>query len=255
MKLALQMYTLREYMKSSEQITETFNKIKEIGYDAVQVSGIGQFTREKAEQIKNECERLDINICATHTGLTNLLTEFAWIVEYHKLWNCQYVGVGMMPHEYAANKDRLIEFAGIMNTLGERLAKEGLKLVYHNHAFEFRKYDGKLGMEILKDYFNEYVQFEIDTYWVQKGGCNPVEWINNVAGKMDVVHFKDMGLINWDEQIMEVVGKGNLNWKEIINACKNNKVLWACVEQDDCQGRDPFMCAKESLFYLKGFGL
>jgi sugar phosphate isomerase/epimerase len=142
-----------------------------------------------------------------------------------------------------------------MNGFGERLARAGIVLVYHNHAFEYRNYNGKLGMEILYQHFNQNVQFEIDTFWVQKGGSNPVNWINKVVGKMDVVHFKDMGIRNWDEQYMAEVGSGNLNWDEIIKACLNNKVLWACVEQDDTQGRDPFECAKTSLEFLisKGF--
>lgn len=251
MRIAVQMFTLREHMRTLEDISLTLKKVKDIGYSAVQVSGIGDFTKEKVEHIKREAEKLGLEICATHTNLPSLLNQFAWVVEYHKLWDCKYVGVGMMPLEYAESTEKVIEFAHIMNDLGKKLKEHGITLVYHNHAFEFRKVNGKLIMDLLFEYFNDDVQFELDTFWVQKGASNPVEWIEKVKGRMDVVHFKDMRIRNMDEQLMEVVGDGNLNWDQIISACINTGVKYACVEQDDCQGRDPFACVKKSLEFLK----
>ncbi|SHI02634.1 hypothetical protein [Clostridium grantii] len=47
-------------------------------------------------------------------------------------------------------------------------------------------------MDILFESFDHrYVQFELDTYWVQQGGCTPQDWIPKVDGRMGVVHFKD----------------------------------------------------------------
>jgi len=250
MKIGAQLYTLREHMQNLEDISSTLKRVKDIGYNAIQVSGIGDFTKEKVEHIKKETEKYGLEICATHTNLPSLLNQFEWVVEYHKLWNCKYVGVGMMPLEYTETEEKVIEFTSIMNDLGKRLKEHGITLVYHNHAFEFRKLNGKLIMDILFDNFSDDVQFELDTFWIQKGGCNPVEWIEKVKGRMDVVHFKDMSIRNWDEQLMEVVGDGNLNWDQIISACLSTGVKYACVEQDDCQGREPFICLKRSLFFL-----
>ena len=255
MKVALQSMTLMNYMKTDEQIKETLKRVKEIGYNAIQISGIGTITKDKAELVRNECQNLNLEICATHTNLESLENNLDWIIEYHHLWNSKYVGIGMMPKEYMVSEDTIIDFCNKINIIGEKLAKAGLILIYHNHAFEFKLYNGKLGMDILLSHLNKYVQFEIDTYWVQRGGSNPSKWINLVKGKMDVVHFKDMGIRGWDEQFMEVVGLGNLDWDVIIKNCLDNNVLWACVEQDDCQGRDPFSCIKLSLDFLKSKGL
>lgn len=159
-----------------------------------------------------------------------------------------------MPNEYQASKDTYIKFANEMNAIGKILSKHDLILVYHNHNFEFEKFNGELGIDILFNHFNEYVQFELDTYWIQKGGLNPVDLINRVKGKMEVIHFKDYGVKGWND-FMEVIGRGNLNWDEIINSCKNIGVKWICIEQDDTQGKNPFDCLKESFLFLSSKGL
>jgi sugar phosphate isomerase/epimerase len=94
----------------------------------------------------------------------------------------------------------------------------------------------------------EYFGFEIDTFWIQSGGANPVEWIYKVNGRMDVVHFKDMA-IKEDQQIFAEIGEGNLNWDAIVKACRETGVKWYAIEQDKCL-RDPFDSLTMSLKYL-----
>jgi sugar phosphate isomerase/epimerase len=107
-------------------------------------------------------------------------------------------------------------------------------------------------MEILLNETDpEAFGFIIDTYWVQAGGANPVEWIRKVAGRMGVVHLKDMAIIN-SQQAFAEIGQGNLNWASIIKACRDTGVSWYAVEQDICL-RDPFESLKISLEYLMNY--
>ncbi len=251
MKVGLQLYTLRDYIQDEKSIFETFKKVKDIGYDVIQVSGIGLITNEKAMIIKEASEKYNLEIGATHVSFEQLDKDFDLIVETHRLWNCQYVGIGMMPDKYHHTLENYQTFIKKMNELGNRFKERKLTLLYHHHAFEFKKFEDKIGLDILLTGFNKNVQMEIDTFWVQKGGQSPVNWIQKVKGRMDVVHFKDMGIDHWDTQFMECVGYGNLHWDEIISTCLETEVKYAFVEQDDCQGRNPFYCSKMSLEYLK----
>jgi sugar phosphate isomerase/epimerase len=245
-KFAAQLYTLREYLKTPEDIVSTFKRVKEIGYDAVQVSGMGVIDRGKAELVKKTAEELGLTICATHVGFEQLENDMEWIIEFHKMWDCRYVGLGSMPDRFRGSREGYIEFAKIADGFGKVLSENGLRFIYHNHNFEFHKFDGLTGMEIL---FNEtdpkYFDFEIDTYWVQAGGADPIEWIRKLKGRMDVVHFKDM-VMHEGKQIMAEVGEGNLNWPGIINACREIGVKWIPVEQDTCL-RNPFESLSISL--------
>src|SRR5699024_3238669 len=151
-------------------------------------------------------------------------------------------------------KKDVLEFAKRASRVAKILADNDLKFIYHNHAFEFAKFDGKTIMDILLEETDENFGFEIDTYWVQAGGANPTDWIYKVKGRMEVVHFKDMGMDYENNQIMAEVGEGNLNWQDIIKACNETGVEWAPVEQDICQ-RDPFDSLEISINNLKKLGL
>jgi sugar phosphate isomerase/epimerase len=96
--------------------------------------------------------------------------------------------------------------------------------------------------------------FQIDTYWVQAGGGDPIYWINKVRDRMPIVHLKDMGIDTNKNLVFMEIGEGNLNWSGILEACKSIGVEWYCVEQDRCQ-RNPFESIEISLKNLKGLGL
>lgn len=254
-KIAAQMYTIREFAKTPEAIRESLKKIKEIGYEAVQVSGIGPIGHQEMKDLADE---FDLAICATHISFDRIKDDMDDVIFQHKLWDCKYVGVGGMPATYRGDKDGFVSFAKEASKYAKILKDSGLQFIYHNHSFEFRKFDGVTGMDILlQESDPDVFDFEIDTYWVQHGGADPIEWVNKVGGRMDVVHFKDMVIDftdNEQKQIMAEIGEGNLNWKGITEACAKNNVVWACVEQDICQ-RNPFESLAISRKNLKAMGL
>jgi len=246
-QIAAQLYTLREYLKTEQEFEETLKKLKEIGYTAIQLSGLG-FSNIKF--IKDTADKYGMNICATHTSFDRITQEFDDVVKEHKAWGCKYVGIGSMPPHYRENAEGYSRFAKEASEIGRKFKQNGLTLVYHNHSFEFEKFDGLTGMDILfNESDSEALDFEIDTYWVAIGGANPIYWINKVKGRMGIVHFKDLA-IQKGTQIMAEVGEGNLNWTGIIKACDATGVIWAAVEQDVCQ-RDPFDSLKISFNNMK----
>lgn len=251
MKIAAQLYTLREFLKTAEDIEKTLKKVKEIGYEAIQVSGMGPID---PQDLKTIVDREDLTICATHIGFDRLQNDLEAVINEHKLWDCKYVGLGAMPEKYRKDKEGFINFVKETAVIADKLQENGLQFIYHNHNFEFIKFGKKTGLDILLENSDpQSFGFEIDTYWVQAGGADPAQWITKVAGRMDVVHFKDMA-VNGREAIMAEVGEGNLNWDRIIQACQDIGVEWVCVEQDICQ-RDPFDSLSISLNNLKIMGL
>lgn len=253
-KIAAQMYTVREFTQTPKGIYESLEKIKQAGYDAVQTSGLGPIDDH---ELKAMADELGLTICATHVGYDDLTENIEGVIAQHKLWNCKYVGLGYMPFEFKDSAEGFKTFAGEASRIAKALNDSGLKFIYHNHSFEFVKFDGVCGMDILLNECAPEVGFEIDTFWVQHGGADPIQWIKKVKGRMDVVHFKDMVVVkadNWVEQAMAEVGEGNLNWQGIIEACRETGVKWAAVEQDVCR-RDPFEILAISRRNLKKMGL
>ncbi|TDO91325.1 sugar phosphate isomerase/epimerase [Halanaerobium saccharolyticum] len=251
MKIAAQLYTVRDFTQTPAAIEKTLKKVKEIGYNAVQVSGFGPIESEKLKDLVDE---IGLEICATHISFDRLKNDLDNVIKEHKLWNCKQVGLGIMPEKYRESAEGIRRFLQEIAPIAKKLKENELQFIYHNHNVEFAKYGDQTGMDILLEESEpDFFDFEIDTYWIQAGGADPAEWIKKVNNRMNVVHFKDMTVDGWDPQMAEV-GEGNLNWPRIIKACQENEVEWACVEQDVCQ-RDPFESLKISLNNLKDMGL
>lgn len=245
--IAAQLYTVREFLQTPEDIASTLRRIKEIGYDAVQISGMGPVD---PDQVKKWAEELRLSICATHIGFDRLRDDLDGVIAVHKLWNCEYVGIGSLPEAYRGSRDGYEAFIREFSCMGRELEAAGLHLVYHNHNFEFERFDGATGMELLLAGAGPGTySLEIDTYWVQAGGACPVEWIEKANGRIKVVHLKDMAVVA-RQPVFAEIGEGNLNWQSLIGACRESGVQWYVVEQDVCR-RDPFESLAMSLSYLR----
>ena len=250
-QIACQMYTLREFTKTPADIAKTLSRVKKLGYDAIQSSAMGPIDpKELASILKNE----GLTCCATHVGLDRMRDQTEAVIEEHKMWGCKYTAVGGYFPKEAKTQDWL-NYAADYSKVADKVAGSGVSLGYHNHSHELVRYDGKTALQILLEKLSPKIWFEIDTYWIAHGGGDPIQWINKVKGRIPCVHFKDMGIKPDRTQLMKEVGEGNLNWTGIIQACKGAGVEWYIVEQDNCNGLDPFECVERSLKNMKQMGL
>jgi sugar phosphate isomerase/epimerase len=252
MTLAAQLYTVREYMKTPEEIAAGLRKVRQIGYTAVQVSGIGPI---EPAALKGLLDAEGLTMCNTHTGYERLWHDLPAVIDEHHLWQCKHVAIGGMPGQYREQGEAgYRRFAVEASEVGRKLSEAGLTFSYHNHSFEFQRFGKMTGLDILyQESDPRYLQAEVDTYWVQHGGGDPVAWCRRFRGRMPVVHFKDMAIINGQQTYAEI-GEGNLNWPAIIDACREAGVQWCAIEQDVCP-RDPFESLGISYRNLKGLGL
>jgi len=253
--LAAQLYTIREFTQTEEDLARSMEKIHQIGYRAVQVSAIGPITPQKVKQIMDDN---GLHICITHTNYESLWHKIDEVIDQHRLWNCRNVAIGSMPAEYRGGEEGFRRFSVEASRVGQSLVAAGLTFSYHNHSFEFERFGSRTGLDIIyQESDPRYLQAEIDTYWVQHGGGDPAAWIERMKNRLPVVHFKDMKVKvdGWNVQpVMTEIGQGNLNWPRILQACQYANVEWYAIEQDICPG-DPFESLKISYQYLKSMGL
>ena len=252
LKLAAQLYTVRDYTRTTEDFRASIKKIADIGYTAVQVSGIGPIPHEQVKAITDE---FGLTICITHVGFDYLQNDTEAAIAQHKLWNCPNVAVGSMPALYREGGLKSFKrFAKDATEIGKKLAGADLTFSYHNHSFEFVRFGDRTGLDVIYEESDpRYLQAEIDTYWVQHGGGDSIAWIKKMAGRMPVIHFKDMVMYE-GQQTMAEIGEGNLNWPGIIEACEEAGVEWYAIEQDRCL-RNPFESLKISYDNLRAMGV
>jgi sugar phosphate isomerase/epimerase len=249
-RIGAQLYTLREFTKTPADIANTMKKVREIGYEAVQVSGMGPID---PKELKKIVDGEGITIAATHIGFDRMRDQPEAVIEEHQLWGCKHPAIGGLPQNYR-NELGFHDFAKEASEVAKRLAEGGLTFSYHNHSFELEKFGDETGLEILRTESDpKYFNLEIDTYWIQHGGGDPAEWVAKCKGRIPLLHLKDMAN-KGGQPLMAEIGEGNLNWPRILEAAKEARVEWYLIEQDICQ-RDPFESLAISLRNLQSMGI
>lgn len=245
-ELGVQLYTIRDCMKDEESIRTSFKKLRELGYDIGQTAGyfVG------AEKFAGIAKETGLKICGTHCGFNDLIADPDKAMREHELLGTTNIGIGGMPGEARESLDALKAFIDKANEFAAYIAKSGFRFTYHNHSFEFRKFDGKTMLDYLVEGFDkDNISFVLDTYWVQHGGGDVRAWMEKLAGRIDILHLKDMGMS--DKQYITEIGQGNINFDGIIETADKIGVKYYVVEQDTCPG-DPFESLKISRDYIAG---
>ncbi len=243
-QIAAQLYTLRDFLKTPEDIAKSLAKVRQIGYEAVQISGMGEISTSELNKIlANE----GLVNCATHESGKSIVEETDKVIARLQELNCKFTAYPY-PHQVPANYDEAVALAKQLNTAAEKMAAAGQVLCYHNHAIEFRRFDGKLMLDIFYD--NAPAMYsELDTYWVQSGGCCPTQWVKKMAGRLPLLHLKDFMIGEDNKGTMAAIGAGNLDWPSIIAAAEAGGTEWYIVEQDVCP-KDPFECLADSFKFI-----
>ncbi|MEX0777364.1 MAG: sugar phosphate isomerase/epimerase [Phycisphaeraceae bacterium] len=250
--IGAQLYTVRDYVKNAEDFAKTCARLRQMGYEAVQVSAVGPI---EAKEMRRILDGEGLACVVTHKSMDDM-KKTEQVLEFHQTLGCKYTaigGFGWDGPDLAKWKAFIKEFSEVARTL----AAKGLFVGYHNHSHELSRISDSpktLPLQLLLDECDRSVWFEIDTYWIQHGGGDPAAWIDNVAGRIPCVHVKDMAIAAKREQKMCEVGSGNLNWPRILESCKKAGVEWYLVERDSGD-LDPFESLKISLDNLRAMGL
>lgn len=249
MQIGAQLYTVREFTQTPEDIAQTLKKIADIGYKTIQVSAFGPIEPERLDEI---AKTNGLSIIVTHTNPDRILNDTKNVINEHKIFNCPHIGIGGMPDRYRTEGiSGYRQFIKEYNEAAKALNAEGLKLHYHNHGFEFEHHDGLVPYDVLIAETDPSLWgFILDTYWIQFAGRTPAKQIEAMAGRIDVCHFKDMQISGYS-QLMAPVLEGNLDFEAIFAACKKADIKYAMVEQDNCNGENPFDMLKLSFDNLK----
>ena len=249
--IGAQMYTLRDHLKTPADIGKTCKRVRDMGYEALQVSAFGEIEPAELGKILKDN---GLTCAATHVSM-DMMRDVNQCVEYHEALGCKYPAIGGYWVDTNA-RATFTEFGKEFSAIAKPLAERGLRIGYHNHSRELAKVDDgdERILDLLIEHTDPSIWFEIDTYWIAHGGGDPAAWIDKVAGRIPAVHFKDMAVTVKQEQRMCEIGDGNLNWPAILQACKAAGVEWYLVERDTGD-LDPFDSLKRSLDNMRAMGL
>lgn len=248
MEIGAQFYTLRDFCKNIDDFSESLKKAADIGYKNVQISGVCDF---EPEWLKNELRKNGLNCVLTHTPQKALLEDTENAVLSHDVFGCENVGLGYYKFEEDKACEQYDAFIKEYSPVVECASKHGKYFMYHHHDHEFIKSNGKLIIDrMAEDFDKDKFGFTLDTFWVQAAGGDPAAWVEKLSGRVPCVHIKDYSY----GKKMAVIGEGNINFDRFFAKAEQAGTKYLLVEQDDCNGEDPFECLKRSFEYLKAIG-
>lgn len=259
--IALQLYSVRDELKKN--FYGTLKKVKEMGYDGVELSGLDG--RDPIE-VRRALNELGLLCPSSHAPVAEQEENGAF-ARYAEA-GVRFVAVPWM--DYGTDNERLGENIDTVRRLAERAAKAGITLLYHNHDFEFRRVNGKAILDTLYDEIPAHLlQTQLDTCWVKFAGEDPVAYLKKYAGRAPLVHLKDFwsdgenGVAPYDligktsearkktNFEFRPIGYGIQNIPAIIQAADEAGAEWLIVEQDESKCRPTLEAAKMSIEYLR----
>ncbi|MBQ3016740.1 MAG: sugar phosphate isomerase/epimerase [Clostridia bacterium] len=228
MKLGAQFYTLREKNKTPEGLYNSFKKVKEIGYQVVQMSAICQI---EAERLKSFSDEFDLPITVTHSAFDRIINDTDALIKEHITYGCPVIGIGSMPKEYRDSIEGARKFMEAIRDPMKKMKDAGLRFAYHNHEFEFVDLGGVCSYDLLMEELPD-LNFILDTYWFKYAGRSYLDYIKLMGNeRLTNVHFKDMK----EEPKGPICpcGEGTIDFAPVVKLCDELKIPYALVEQDN----------------------
>ncbi len=228
MKLGAQFYSIRDNTKTPEDLKKSFEAMKNIGYEVVQMSAICPID---PYLLKSYSEEYSLPITCTHSAPDRILGDTDALIKEHIIYGCPTVGIGAMPPSYRNSLEGLRAFLAEISEPMKKIEAAGLKFAYHNHAFEFALDGDKPYYDIMMEEAPT-MNFILDTYWVKYAGFDHLDYIKKLGrARIDNVHFKDMS----KEPMGSICpcGTGVIDFGKVKALCDELTIPYALVEQDN----------------------
>ncbi|MBE0691220.1 MAG: sugar phosphate isomerase/epimerase, partial [Anaerolineae bacterium] len=159
--------------------------------------------------------------------------------------------VPYMPPENFSSVNSIQRMCETLNEAAGLVLQHGFEFGYHNHWFEPAPIDGRTGLDIMREYLEPDIFFEVDTYWVQVAGQDPAALVRELGARAPMLHIKD-GPATTTDAPMVAAGTGAMDIPAIIAAGEHAD--WIIVELDRC-ATDMMTAVVESYRYLVAGGL
>jgi sugar phosphate isomerase/epimerase len=255
--IAAQLFTLRDHLKTPGEVVKTLARLRKIGYDHAQISGVCPMDPAELRKIMMDA---DVEPIGAHIGINQFRDAEKKVIADCHAWGVQYVAIPWLSRENCKTLADWKKLFKEMDGYAKRLKTEGIVVQYHNHMFEFEKFgvkNGTGGKTILDMLYEntQHLEAELDFGWIVRGGHCPVAWAKKLKGRLGQVHLKDWGVID-NNPVWREIGEGGIDWVAVYKACKASGTTDFIIEQDNWPAtNDPFLSLAISLKNLKAMGI
>lgn len=245
--IGLQLYSLRDAMKVDPLVT--LKEVAQIGFKTIETANYadGKIYGMLPSEFKKTTKDLGLKMTSAHLGGPNFTVEkkveaMDWwkkAIADHKEAGVKYMVKPSMPIPKTISE--LKNWCDYYNAIGELTADAKIKFGFHNHAREFEKIEGEIMYDfMIQNTDPKSVFFQMDVYWVTRGGFNPVDYMTKYPNRFPVLHIKD------EKEIGE---SGKMDFKAIYEKAYINGLEDSFVEVER-YNFEPIESVRKSYDYL-----
>jgi sugar phosphate isomerase/epimerase len=185
-RVGLQLYTLRREM--AENFDATLARVADLGFKEMEFAG---YFGRSATDVRRVLERNGLTSPAAHIQLTAVRSNLQGEIDYAAELGQTYIVIPSLPGD-ERSLDDYKRHAQTLNSAGEAARRAGLKMGYHNHDFEFAQTGGQTHYDVLLNETDpELVDFEMDLFWINVAGSDPLAYFASHPGRFTMLHVKD----------------------------------------------------------------
>ena len=249
--IGLQLWSVKDDMKKDPK--GTIAKVGEMGYNFVEAAGYGdgKFYGMSPAEFKKLCEDSGLQFLGSHTG-QNLPSKEKWdetmawwdrAIDAHAEAGVKWIVQPWMSAEGYSSLDGLKKYVEYFNAVGEKCKAKGIEFGYHNHDKEFTtEFDGKPLYDHMVELSDpDKMMFQLDLYWINHGGKDPLKYFEKYPGRFMLWHIKDQA---------ELGASGTIDFNEIFKHKKESGLKYGIVEVEE-YNFTPLESVKKSLEYMK----
>ena len=252
--IGIQPYTVRNEL--AKDVEGTLRELAGMGYESIEVSA--PFYGKQPAELRTLLKSLRLIAPSGGFGDPKSDADWARSIENAKTLGAKYMIV-TAPSEWTRSLDGWKRAAERFNKLGAEARKAGVAVVYHNHHFEYKVFDGvKAYDQLLRSTDPALVNMEMDIFWTTFAGEDPLAYFEKYPGRFPLWHLKDLkkgyppSTDKFEGNPFAPIGAGIIDWKRIFSGAKQAGLKYYFVEQDRWD-KPPLECARESCEFLKKF--
>lgn len=250
--IGVQLYTFRNQFKTD--VPGTLEKISKMGLRFIE--GGGTYGTPMSEY-KTLLAKNDLKIVSIGADFDKLENNLDSVIEEARSFGAEYVVCFWIPHkgnDFTA--DDANKAISVFNKAGKTLKENGLSLCYHPHGYEFRPYNNEtLFDHLLKNTNPEYVNYEMDVFWVKHPGQDPLALLKKYPDRFKLMHLKDRRKGTTgnqdgtaDDETNVVLGTGDIDIAGLIREARKLKMKYLFIEDESSRVMEQ---VPESLKFIK----
>jgi len=222
--IGLQLYSVRQ--DCEKDLPGVLKAVAKMGYEGVEFAG---YYGRNAKELRGLLDDNGLKCCGTHIGLDTLTGDaLKGTIEFNETLGNKYLIVSSLPGNRLASVEAIKDTAKLFTELAERAKPQQMRVGFHAHGGDFKRFDGETAWDILFGSAGPDVVMQLDIGNCLSGGGDPIAILKKFPKRSATIHLKEYG-----GKRGAVVGQGDVKWDEVFRLCETTGgTQWYIVEQE-----------------------